>query len=115
MATITKKIGFENLLSNPSMNKDSNGDGVVDGWIKGVDPNATAEWFFDSTEQAQMINVISVSAGPSFPSLEVSGFIPINANTQYTFSAYLKAEGNISSGSSGTGPRLEISWFTSTN
>ena len=110
MATITKKLGFENLLPNASMSKDSNNDGVVDGWVKKTDTNATASWLFDTTEQCQAINV-TTATGLAFPGLEISSFIPVSPNVEYTFSVYLKAEGVLVAGS--TGPRLEISWFNS--
>lgn len=112
MATITKRLSFENLLPYASMGKDTDGDGVVDGWTKVTDANASASWLFDDTEKAQVINV-TAATGTAVPAVETTDFISVVADTQYTFSAYIKAEGNLVAGASGTGPQIEIAWYDS--
>jgi len=109
VATITKKLAFENLLPYSSLGKDSDGDGVVDGWYTVTSPNVDEAFFFDAEDGAQGVNVISAT-GQGFPGLR-SDRTPVTAGADYTLSAEMKGEGNLSSGSNGTGPRLQIKWF----
>ena len=109
--TVTKKWGFENLLAYPSLNKDSDFDGVADGWTKITSPNTDVEFVFDSVNGAQAIVVYSAT-GQGFPGVH-SEMIPVSPGSDYTLSAEMKGEGSLIPGSSGTGPMLQIKWFDS--
>lgn len=113
MATITKKLGFENLLQYASLGKDSDGDGVVDGWRAFGSASATTSWIFDADESAQMINVsntadrssVAIEYEPHIPS---EGYIPVTEGEPYTLSAYMKVNGELPTGSGG---QLLILWY----
>jgi len=114
MATIVKRINFENLLAYASLGKDSNGDGIVDGWTAINDPNVDENFFFDVIDLAQGITVSSAS-GQGFAGIR-SEMIPVSPNADYTLSAETKGEGEetLTLGVTGTGPQLQIKWFDST-
>lgn len=107
MATITKVMSFENLLQNASLGKDSNGDGVVDGWWVVPSDDAADSWIFDSKEPAQIIN-ISYTVGAAESGVESERFIPVMESREYTFSAYMKVEGDLPAESGG---KLVILWY----
>jgi len=109
---ITKKLLFENLLPYASLGKDTNEDGVVDGWTPIISPNVSTAFFFDKADGAQGINVGTATA-QGFPGVR-SDFIPVTAGAQYTLSCEMKGEGNLTPGPAGTGPRLQIKWFDAT-
>lgn len=111
LATITKKLGFENLIPFPSLKQDSDGDGVADGWTRITSPNADQEFFLDP-EGAQLINVLATT-GQAFPGVRTPELIPVEAGATYTLSAEMKGEGDLTPGSTGTGPRLQIKWYNS--
>jgi hypothetical protein len=108
MATITKKLGFENLLSNPSLNKDTDINGVADGWTKNTSfPNATAEFLFDAVEGIQMVNVLS-STGVETGVNEYQD-VTVTAGTSYVLSVYAKSDAaNVS-----VKPRAAVQWIHS--
>lgn len=78
-----KKMGFENMINFPSLNRDSDGDGVVDGWTSGTSPGISAEFFFDS--EAQIIN-LTESTAANYAWITQS--VPVVAGKYYTLSAY---------------------------
>ncbi|PRX39525.1 tail protein [Planifilum fimeticola] len=109
MTTTTKKLGFENLLAYSSMSRDTDGDGLADGFIRATDATAVAEWFFDEGEKAQVINVLSSNASQfSSPGVESSEYIPVVPNQSYTASCEVKGEGQIDTNN---GPRILIRWY----
>ncbi|SFT04057.1 phage tail domain-containing protein [Marininema halotolerans] len=99
-----KLLGFENLLSYTSMDKDTNGDGVVDGWVAIPDAKAETEYLLD--DSAQIINILSTS-DIVIPAIESTEFIPVLEKQSYTLSVYLKKD--ITDGI----PSLVIRWFRS--
>src|SRR5690606_20209103 len=107
LATITKVMSFENLLKNASLGKDTNGDGVVDGWRTFGSASATTSWLFDEEEPAQMIN-ISEAADIANAAIEYEEYIPVTEGIEYTFSAFTKITGELPEGS---GAQLIIMWF----
>ena len=107
MATITKRLSFENLLPYASMGIDSDGDGVVDGWRKFGSMSATTSWLFDEEEKAQMINIVD-TADVSNVAVENDQYIPVTAGVAYTFSAYMRMEGELPPESGG---KLIIMWY----
>ncbi|MFO7296598.1 MAG: hypothetical protein C0P72_011340, partial [Clostridia bacterium] len=107
LATITKVMSFENLLKNASLGKDTDGDGVVDGWRTFGSASATTSWLFDEEEPAQMIN-ISETADIANAAIEYEEYIPVTEGIEYTFSAYTKITGELPEGS---GAQLIIMWF----
>lgn len=109
--TITRRIGFENLIPFPSLNRDADGNGVADGWTAITSANATSEHFVD-VEGSQAINILE-STGQAFPGCRTTDRIPVVAGRTYTVSAEMRGEGALSSGSTGTGPRLQIKWYDS--
>jgi len=107
VATITKRLSFENLLPYASMGIDSDGDGVVDGWRKFGSMSATTSWLFDEEEKAQMINIVD-TADVSNVAVENDQYIPVTAGVAYTFSAYMRMEGELPPESGG---KLIIMWY----
>lgn len=107
MATITKKLGFENLLQYASLGKDSDGDGVVDGWRAFGSASATTSWLFDEEEKAQMINIVD-TADRSDVAIESEQYIPVTEGLEYTFSAYMRMKGELPPESGG---KLIIMWY----
>lgn len=89
------------------MGRDSNYDGLADGYIKSYS-NVGEEWFFVETEKCQVITVPG-NYLESFvsPGVEDEEFIPCSPNTQYTASAYVKGENTYGS----NGPRVLIRWY----
>lgn len=113
MATITKKLGFENMISNPSLNQDSNADGVADGWQPIHSEGISPEYFMDP-EGAQIISIYDVEAS-GFAAVE-SEAIPVTEGEEYTLSADVKGEGEgFTQGTEGTGPQLAIIWLDANN
>jgi hypothetical protein len=106
MATQIRKLAFENLLPHASMSKDSDLDGVADGFRKATDATAITEWFFDDAEKAQVINALSSTAPAgsfSNPGVENEEFIPVTPNQIYTASCEVRGEGYLGNGN---GPAL---------
>lgn len=109
MATITKKLGFENLLSNPSLNRDSTDDGVADGWEVVYSGSVDPEYLMDP-EGAQIISIYNVNV-TGFAAVE-SEQMAVTEEAEYTLSVDAKCEGDdFTPGPEGTGPQLHITWL----
>lgn len=105
-------MGFENLVPVPSLNRDSDGDGVVDGYIRtrygGADE---IEFLFDPTGKAQIINHLgNPGDATGYEGLMGVDFFPVVAGQQYTLSVETKSEGPIDSKN---GPRAGVLWYDS--
>src|SRR5690606_25573426 len=95
--------------------KDSDGDGVVDGWRAFGSASATTSWIFDADESAQMINVsntadrssVAIEYAPHIP-IPSEGYIPVTEGEPYTLSAYMKVNCELPTGSGG---QLLILWY----
>ncbi|MCS1351143.1 hypothetical protein [Mechercharimyces sp. CAU 1602] len=101
MAEIIKRTGFQNILQHPSLNTDTDGDGVVDGWVKNGSSKSMNDYFFD--ENSQMITISSASER-SRCSVDQS----LNVPEQLTFS--LSVEGKVQVQSGNFHGRVYIAW-----
>lgn len=106
---VTKLLGFENLLSNPSLNKDSDQDGVVDGWHSTFSGDVEGIHFFNDAEKCQNIT-ISSSTGSGRGVVYTPVSEGVNAGTEYVISVYAMVDSSTTAK-----PRLRIVWSDDDN
>lgn len=106
---IEKKMGFENLVPVPSLNRDSNGDGIVDGYTYLKYPGTEVEFLFDPTEKAQIINHLGNTGNEiGYDGIQGDDFFPITVGQIYTLSAEIKGDGPFDGLN---GPRVLVRWY----
>lgn len=102
-------MGFENLVPYPSLDRDSNGDGVVDGYTPGF--VTMAEFLFDEDEKAQMINHFgNTGSGVNLSMLDGIDYLPVISGQSYNLSGEIKGEGPFDAFN---GPRFRVRWYDS--
>lgn len=109
---IGKVTGFENLIPDSALNRDSDGDGIVDGYVRAAYNYDSVEFLFDPVEGAQMINHFgNPSEENRFDGL-LGDFFPIDPEKKYTLHGKLKVEYPTNPETMTSYPRINMFWYT---